>query len=385
MSGNLNFILIKYSISFVPGRAFCHYVVNKLNNRNEILEFLIEYGLFFAKIVTFAIAIIAVVAAVIALASKQKNKKGELQLIDLSEQLKETKKTIEEKLLTHQQLKARHKQDKKNQKETDKAAKKAAKAGQVEDGLAQLYVIDFKGSIDAKEVTSLREEITAVLGVATEQDEVFVRLESGGGMVHGYGLAASQLQRLKDHHIPLTISVDKVAASGGYMMACVADKIIAAPFAILGSIGVIAQIPNFNKLLKKHDIEFEQLTAGEYKRTLTMFGKNDQAGRDKFKQELEETHDLFKQFVTQQRSQIDIDKVATGEHWYGLQAIERNLVDQISTSDDYLLSQLDSRHIIQIKYTQRKKLADKIGQAVAIALENSLLKIFQMQSNQLFK
>jgi serine protease SohB len=360
-------------------------MTNKINNRNEILEYVIEYGLFFAKIVTFAIAIIAVVAAVIALVSKQKNKKGELQLIDLSEQLKDTKKTIEEKLLTHHQLKARHKEDKKNQKEQDKAAKKAAKSGQDKKSLAQLYVIDFKGSIDAKEVTSLREEITAILGVATQQDEVFVRLESGGGMVHGYGLAASQLQRLRDHNIPLTISVDKVAASGGYMMACVANKIIAAPFAILGSIGVIAQIPNFNKVLKKHDIEFEQLTAGEYKRTLTMFGENDDAGRDKFKQELEETHDLFKQFVTQQRSQIDIDKVATGEHWYGLQAIERNLVDHISTSDDYLLSQLDSRHIIQIKYTQRKKFADKLGHAAAIALENSLLKIFQTQSNKLFK
>jgi serine protease SohB len=360
-------------------------MANKLNNRNITLEFVIEYALFFAKALTFAVTVIAIVAAIIALSSKQKNKKGELDLIDLSEQLKETKKTIEEKLLTHHQLKERHKKDKKIQKEKDKEAKKAAKNGQEEKGLAQLYVVDFKGSIDAKEVTSLREEITAILGVATPQDEVFVRLESGGGMVHGYGLAASQLQRLKDHNIPLTISVDKVAASGGYMMACVADKIIAAPFAILGSIGVIAQIPNFNKLLKKHDIEFEQLTAGEYKRTLTMFGENDQAGRDKFKQELEETHDLFKHFVTQQRAQIDIDKVATGEHWYGLQAIERNLVDQISTSDDYLLSQLDNRHIIQIKYTQRKKLADKLGQAVSIALENSLLKLFQMKSNQLFK
>jgi len=358
---------------------------NKFTNRNEILEFLIEYGLFLAKAATLALTIIAVVATVIALSNKQKNKKGELELIDLSEQLKETKTTIEEKLLTHHQLKARHKKDKKIQKEKDKEAKKAAKSGQDEDALPQLYVVDFKGSIDAKEVASLREEITAILGVANDKDEVFVRLESGGGMVHGYGLAASQLQRLKDHNIPLTISVDKVAASGGYMMACVADKIISAPFAILGSIGVIAQIPNFNKLLKKHDIEFEQLTAGEYKRTLTMFGKNDQAGRDKFKQELEETHDLFKQFVTQQRSQIDIDKVATGEHWYGLQAIERNLVDQISTSDDYLLEQLDSRHIIQIKYIQRKKLADKLGHAVAVALESSLLKIFQMKSNQLIK
>ena len=369
----------------MPSGAFCHDMVNNFVNRNNILDFLIEYGLFFAKALTLALTIIGIVAVLIALSSKQKNKKGELELIDLSEHLKETKKTIEEKLLSHYQLKALLKKDKKSQKEKHKEAKKSAKSGQSEERLPQLYVVDFKGSIDAKEVASLREEVTAILGVASDKDEVFVRLESGGGMVHGYGLAASQLQRIKDHHIPLTISVDKVAASGGYMMACVADKIISAPFAILGSIGVIAQIPNFNKLLKKHDVEFEQLTAGEYKRTLTMFGENDQAGRDKFKQELEETHDIFKQFVTEQRSQIDIDKVATGEHWYGLQAIERNLVDKISTSDDYLLSQLESRHIIQIKYTQRKKFTDKLGNAVSIALENSLLKIFQMKSDQFIK
>lgn len=348
------------------------------------MEFLSEYGLFLAKTVTFVAAVIALLITVIALSSKQKNKKGELDLIDLSEQLNETKKTIEEKLLTSHQLKARHKAEKKAQKEKDKQAKKDLKKGQDEEGRPQLYVVDFKGSIDAKEVTSLREEITAILSVASAKDEVFVRLESGGGMVHGYGLAASQLQRLKDNNIPLTISVDKVAASGGYMMACIADKIIAAPFAILGSIGVIAQIPNFNRLLKKHDIEFEQLTAGQYKRTLTMFGENDQTGRDKFKQELQETHDLFKHFVSEHRPQIDIDKIATGEHWYGLQAIDRALVDKISTSDDYLVSQLESRHIIQVKYSQRKKLSDKLGHAASIAVENTLLKLMQSNMNRFF-
>ena len=348
------------------------------------MEFISEYGLFLAKAITFVLTVVITLIAITAIVSKQKNKKGELNLIDLSEQLKETKKSIEEQLLTSHQLKERHKIEKKELKEKDKQEKKAAKKGETKDGLPQLYVIDFKGSIDAKEVASLREEITAILSVASEEDEVFLRLESGGGMVHAYGLAASQLQRIKDHNIPLTISVDKVAASGGYMMACIADKIISAPFAILGSIGVIAQIPNFNRLLKKHDIEFEQLTAGEYKRTLTMFGENDQVGRDKFKQELQETHDLFKQFVTEHRSQIDINKVATGEHWYGLQAIERKLVDKISTSDDYLISQLDNRHIIQIKYIQRKKLADKLSHAASMAIENSLFKLMQLNINRLF-
>ncbi|WP_354624459.1 protease SohB [Psychromonas sp. MME2] len=348
------------------------------------MEFLSDYGLFLAKSVTFVLTVIITLLAVIALTAKQKSKKGELELIDLSEQLEETKNTIEEQLLTAQQLKLRHKEAKKAQKEKDKLAKQALKDGKQSDGLPQLYVVDFKGSIDAKEVASLREEITAILSVASEKDEVFVRLESGGGMVHGYGLAASQLQRIKDRNIPLTIAVDKVAASGGYMMACIADKIIAAPFAILGSIGVIAQIPNFNRLLKKHDIEFEQLTAGEYKRTLTMFGENDQQGRDKFKQELQETHELFKQFVSEHRSQVEIDKVATGEHWYGLQAIERQLVDQISTSDDYLVAQLPERHIVQIKYTKRKKITDKFAQAASVALEKSVFKLLQLNSHRLF-
>jgi serine protease SohB len=349
------------------------------------VEFLFEYGLFLAKSATFVITIAALIIISIALTSKQKSKKGEIELTDLSDQLNETKKSIQEQLLSAPQLKQRQKKEKKEKKEKDKVAKKQAKEGKDTEALPQLYVIDFKGSIDAKEVSSLREEVTAILSVASEKDEVFVRLESGGGMVHGYGLASSQLQRLKDSKIPLTISVDKVAASGGYMMACIADKIVAAPFAILGSIGVIAQIPNFNKVLKKHDIEFEQLTAGDYKRTLTMFGENDDKGRAKFKQELQETHDLFKHFVSEHRPSIEIEKVATGEHWYGLQAIKLNLVDSISTSDDYLLSQLENRHIVQIKYAQRKKLADKLGHGASLALENSLSTIMQLNITRLFK
>ena len=108
-----------------------------------------------------------------------------------------------------------------------------------------------------------------------------------------YGLAASQMQRIRDKKLKLTVCVDKVAASGGYMMAVVADKIIAAPFAVLGSIGVLAQVPNFHRLLKKHDVDFEMLTAGKYKRTLTMFGENTDKGREKFQEDIEDTHVLF--------------------------------------------------------------------------------------------
>ncbi len=190
--------------------------------------------------------------------------------------------------------------------------------------------------------------------VAKPEDEVFVRLESGGGMVHGYGLASSQLDRIRQQNIPLTISVDKVAASGGYMMACVANTIISAPFAILGSIGVIAQIPNFNKILKKNDVEFEQITAGDFKRTLTMFGENTDKAREKFKEEIEETHELFKTFVTEHRPSLDIAKVATGEHWFGIKAHELGLVDTIQTSDDYLMQASKDKKILAIKYATKK-------------------------------
>lgn len=344
-----------------------------------------QYGLFLAKAVTFVITIIAILIAIIALTSKQKTKKGELEVVDLSEQINDTKKSIIEQLLTSSQLKAKHKEDKKALKAKQKEEKESAKKESQPQAKPQLYVIDFKGSIDAKEVASLREEITAIVSVASEKDEVFVRLESGGGMVHGYGLAASQLQRLKDKNIPLTIAVDKVAASGGYMMACVADKVIAAPFSIIGSIGVIAQIPNFSKLLKKHDVEFEQLTAGQYKRTLTMFGENDDLGREKFKQELEETHQLFKHFVSEHRPQLNIDKIATGEHWYGTQALDLELIDKIQTSDDYLLEQLESKHIVQVQYKKSKKFAEKIGKSVAISVESSLLAIMQTNISRMFK
>jgi len=356
-----------------------------LYGRGLILEFLSHYALFLAQAVTVVAAIIAVLITLVVLSSKQKNKKGELQVIDLSEQIKETKKSIEEQLLTSAQLKLKAKEDKKTLKEAQNKEKQLAKEKADFSLSPQLYVIDFKGSIDAKEVTSLREEVTAILSVATPQDEVFVRLESGGGMVHGYGLAASQLQRLKDKKIPLTISVDKVAASGGYMMACVADTVIAAPFSIIGSIGVIAQIPNFNKVLKKHDVEFEQLTAGEYKRTLTMFGENDELGREKFKQELEETHHLFKHFVSEHRPQLDIEKIATGEHWYGTQALALNLVDQIQTSDDYLLAQLESKHIVQVQYQKSKKLSEKLGKSVAHSVETSLLTLINSNISRMFK
>ncbi|WP_082627140.1 protease SohB [Colwellia sp. TT2012] len=350
------------------------------------MEFLYEYGMFLAKTVTFVLAVIAIIIAIAGAAMKQQHKKGELEITDLSEQFIETEEDIIHALLTKEEYKEKEKADKKLAKEkakADKAKAKLAKAGEAEEpSKAHVFVIDFNGSIDAKEVSSLREEVTAILSVAKPTDEVFIRLESGGGMVHGYGLASSQLDRIRQHNIPLTVSVDKVAASGGYMMACVANHIICAPFAILGSIGVIAQVPNFNKLLKKHDIEFEQFTAGEFKRTVTMFGENTEKGKAKFIEELEETHVLFKNFVSERRPSLDIAKVATGEHWFGTTALELGLVDSIQTSDDYLQGKSKSHKVVAIKYEIKKGLAEKFSKAASLSAESFIGKL--LQRNNIF-
>ncbi|GHE78572.1 protease SohB [Thalassotalea profundi] len=346
------------------------------------MEFLYEYGLFLAKAITFVIAFGAIVVIIASSAMKQGHKKGHLEITDLSEHYKEVEEEVIHHLLTKEQLKDKEKRDKKAAKEQAKADKASVKDESSETQQARTFVVDFKGSIDAKEVTSLREEITAILMVANEKDEVFVRLETGGGMVHGYGLASSQLDRIRQANIPLTVAVDKVAASGGYMMACVANKIVSAPFAILGSIGVIAQVPNFNKILKKNDIEFEQITAGEFKRTLTMFGENTEKGREKFSQEIEDTHQLFKDFVAEHRPSLDIAKVATGETWFGSKAKVMGLVDEIITSDDYLFKASKSSKVVGVKFATKKGLAEKLSKAASMSAESFISKIWQ--NNRIF-
>ena len=331
------------------------------------MEFLYEYGLFVAKAATLVIAFVVVVSTIVGVASKQKQGKGQLEIVSISEQLKDITNYAKQGLLDKNALK-------KVAKEQKKEAKAKSKEKVDDTQKSRLYVIDFKGSMDANEVEHLREEITAILCVANKDDEVLVRLESGGGVVHGYGLAASQLQRIKEKGIKLTIAVDKVAASGGYMMACVADNLLASQFAYIGSIGVLAQLPNFNKLLKKNDIEFEQHTAGEFKRTLTVFGENNDEGRAKFKEEIEEIHVLFKDFVQSQRPDMNIDKVATGEYWPGIKAKALGLVDDITTSDDYILSHYPAREIFSVKYSVKKNVAEKLGMSAANVVERVFMK-----------
>ena len=233
----------------------------------------------------------------------------------------------------------------------------------------KVYVLDFKGDTAASAVEGLREEITLILATAkVGRDRVVLRLESPGGMVHGYGLAAAQLVRLRYAGFNLTICVDKVAASGGYMMACIANEIVSAPFAVVGSIGVVAQVPNFNRLLKEHHVDFELYTAGQFKRTVTMFGENTAEGKAKFEEELQQTHELFKHFVEKYRPQLNVEKVATGEHWYGKDALELNLVDKLQTSDEYLLSLLAQHDVYVIDTRRKPTLGEKLGlQAAQIA------------------
>ncbi|EKD5159587.1 protease SohB [Enterobacter cloacae] len=341
------------------------------------MELLSQYGLFLAKIATVVIAI-AVVAVLIVNLTQRKRQCGELRITRLSEQYKEMQEEMSLALLDSHQQKLWHKAQKKKHKQDAKAAKAKAKLNAPEEtSTPRVYVLDFKGSMDAHEVSSLREEVTAVLAVAKPQDQVVVRLESPGGVVHGYGLAASQLQRLREKQIPLTVAVDKVAASGGYMMACVADKIVAAPFSIIGSIGVVAQIPNFNRFLKNKEIDIELHTAGQYKRTLTLLGENTEEGRQKFREDLNETHHLFKDFVHRMRPALDIDQVATGEHWYGTQALEKGLVDEVGTSDDLLLNLMEGRELVGVRFTQRKRLLDRFTNSAAESADRLLLRWLQ--------
>lgn len=342
------------------------------------MDLIANYGLFLAKIVTVVAAIGILVTIIVNVAGRKRHQRGELRLANLSEQYQEMQEEMQVARLDGHQQKLWHKTQKKKHKLEAKQAKARAKRGEtVISDKPTLYVLDFKGSMDAHEVTSLREEITAVLAVVKPEDEVLLRLESPGGVVHGYGLAASQLQRLRDSKVRLTVAVDKVAASGGYMMACVADKIVAAPFSIIGSIGVVAQVPNFHRLLKRNDIDVELHTAGQYKRTLTLFGENTEQGREKFREDLNETHQLFKEFVHDMRPSLDIDSVATGEHWYGTQALEKGLVDAVSTSDDLLINLMKDREVINVHYTRRKKMMDRFTGSAANSLDNLLLRWWQ--------
>lgn len=334
-------------------------------------EFLFEYGLFLAKTVTFVAAVGAVVMMIVGM-SRKDGPPGGLKVEKLNERYRALADTLRHAVLPKAQWKEARKQQEKERKQQEKAASQ----GQTR---KRVFVLDFKGDIRATAVASLREEISAIVAVATPADEVVLRLENFGGAVHEHGLAASQLARLKDRGIPLTVVVDKAAASGGYMMACIARRIVAAPFAVVGSIGVLAQLPNFNRALAERGIDFEQVTAGRYKRTVTMFGRNTDEDRAKLKEELEDVHLLFKSLISKHRPQLDVERVATGEHWYGTRALELGLVDEIGASDDYLLRAAADADLFHLTYRARHTLPEKLLAAVRAAGEQVELWIGQRQ------
>ncbi|MFZ5723020.1 MAG: protease SohB [Pseudomonadota bacterium] len=332
------------------------------------MEFLSEYGLFLLKAVTIVVAVLFVAGGLASLAQRNQRHAphGSIRVESLNDEFEEMADRIRAEVLPEDVLKREHKERRKREKAREKE--------EAEHPRRRVFVLDFAGDIQASAAEDLRHEITAVLAVAGEKDEVVVRLDSGGGLVTGYGFAASQLERIRRAKIPLTVCVDEIAASGGYMMACVADRVLAAPFAIVGSIGVVAQLPNFHRLLKKHEVDIELHTAGEYKRTLTVFGENTDKAREKFREELEDAHQLFKQFITRWRPQVDIAAVATGEHWFALRGQELKLVDELMTSDEYLVNATKDAEVFHVHWHHRKTFAERMGFAVESAFDRALVR-----------
>jgi serine protease SohB len=343
---------------------------------------MLEVGIFAAKacIIFFAIAGLIIVVAVIAARAKHR---PELSVEPLHKNLKELSFFLKSFTLDKEEMKQEKKKLKAHEKEQHKKDEQKKKAiSKTNPATPQhekrIFTLSFKGDVSASQVDNLREEITSILQLATPQDEVVAKIESPGGVVHGYGLAASQLLRLRERQIPLTVCVDKVAASGGYMMACVANQVIAAPFAILGSIGVIAQVPNVHRLLKKHDVDFKEYTAGEYKRTVTMLGEITAKGEQKFKEQLDDTHALFKEWVQANRPQVNLEQVATGEYWYGERAKTLGLIDSIQTSDEYLLDAYRAETpIYEIKYEKKKHLSEKFSFFLSSTVAGAVEKVTQ--------
>lgn len=356
------------------------------------MDFLTEYGIFLAKTLTLVVALLFIVTILAASASRNRHEekhKGYIVVSKVNDELEDLKDDIRHEILPEDVLKIEAKAEKKRKKEELKAEKKARKLAQKDLAEAQgtdaeadkkrIYVLDFDGDTRASEVEELRHTITAVLTFARPAlDEVMLRLESPGGMVHAYGLAASQLSRLRKHDIALTICVDKVAASGGYMMACVANHLIAAPFAYIGSIGVLVQLPNVHRLLKDNKVDYEMITAGEYKRTLTTFGENTEKGRLKVQEEVDEMHRIFKEFIQEYRPSMELGPVATGEVWTGSQALQRGLIDAVDTSDEWITAKCAQADVYRVSWEVKKPLKDRISSmfegALSKAFNNTLLR-----------
>lgn len=331
----------------------------------DILRFLVKTGIIFVAL--------GGIILLIAYLSQLKSTQPGLKVENWGEKWEHSQHILQHEVLEKEELKKVQKTEKDQAKAKDKEKNSVKKP--------RIFLLHFDGDIHASNVTHLKSEINSLLTVAEKNDEVVLQLESPGGVVHGYGLAAAELQRLRDAGITLTVCVDKVGASGGYMMAVVGHKILAAPFAIIGSIGVLSQVPNFHRLLKKHDVDYKEYTAGEYKTTVSLLGEITPEKEKKFLEMMQGTHDLFKNHVGKYRPQMELSKVTTGEYWYGTQALELGLIDEIKTSDDYLFSKRLTHKVISVKHEKKKSLSEKLNfSASKIA---SLLNIFQSPTTAL--
>jgi len=343
------------------------------------MEILTDYLIFLLKVFTIALAITIPLLIVIGTSKGKSQSRGKLSITNLSNKFEEMGNAVKGSVMNPKELKKFNKEISKDKKKKDKGKDKDK-----DNETDSVFVLNFKGDIQASEVEKLKQEVNAILLSDTECREVVIRVESGGGSAYAYGLCAAELKRLVDNEINLTVCIDKVAASGGYLMSCVATKIIAAPWAIVGSIGVIAQLPNFHRLLKKNSIDFEMHTAGAFKRTLTTLGENTDEGREKFKSDLEDLHLIFKNFVKEQRPQVDTEIVATGETWQGEDAVKVGLVDSLETSDNYLVSLSKDAKLFELEFVEKKNLTERFAISMQIVIEKSLIKFYDLINKDRF-
>jgi serine protease SohB len=338
------------------------------------MEFVADYGMFLLKALTVVAALAVLIVLVARMARMTPPEGGRLKVTKLNKRYQELGDVVRKQALTHGELREQVRRRRREEKERRRKARQAkSRETEAEEShkRGRVFVLSFEGDLRASAVESLRKEVTALLTVIEKGDRVVLRIDSGGGLVHAYGLAASQIGRLRDQGVAVTACVDRIAASGGYMMACVADRVVAAPFAVVGSIGVVATVPNFHRLLDRHSVDVEQIYAGEYKRTLSLFGENTDKGRKKFAEQIEETHRMFRDFVKTHRSAVDIEEVATGEPWYGQQAVDLGLVDELRTSDDVLLEASREADVYEVRYERRRHVGEKLTELVAMVLKRS--------------
>jgi serine protease SohB len=317
-----------------------------------------------ALIIVAAIAALAILIARLARSGEAKEK--EIKVKSLNERYDDMRDTMDGALLDKKERKALARTRKKE-------AKASAKTRRGQEPGKRIYVLSFKGDLRASAVKRLGAEIDAVLIAARPQtDEAVIRIESPGGTVTGYGLAAAEILRLREHNIKVTASVDQVAASGGYMMACAADRIVAAPFAVVGSIGVVAPVPNLHRLLQKNEIDFEEMTSGEFKRTVSVLGEITPAGREHFRGKLEDTHEAFKSHVARCRPNADMAKVANGDHWLAREALALGLVDELATGDELLFRARDSARLYEVSTEARKNLLQQLLSGFGAAAQKAV-------------